>query len=270
MHPQLSPDAALIALDGVAKSFAAGGGAVTAALREVELRIRRGEIYGIAGRSGAGKSTLLRMINLLDRPDAGTITVAGRDLTRLSKRDLRQARRNIGMIFQHYNLLHNLSVYDNVALPLRLHGLLNAPRLARRVRECLDLVGIGDKADSWPARLSGGQKQRVAIARALASQPDILLCDEPTSALDAETTRALLATLREINASLGVTIVIVSHDLPALGALCDRVAVLEDGRVAEEFELAGSGKPPRTALGRELAFHGSEARALPAQGALHE
>ena len=270
MHPQAAPDTALIALDGVAKSFAAGADGVTPALREVTLRIRRGEIYGIAGRSGAGKSTLLRIINLLERPDLGTITVAGHDLTRLSKRDLRQARRNIGMIFQHYNLLHNLSVYDNVALPLRLHGLLNAPRLARRVRECLELVGIGDKADSWPARLSGGQKQRVAIARALASQPDILLCDEPTSALDAETTRALLATLREINASLGVTIVIISHDLPALGALCDRVAVLEDGRVAEEFELAGSGTPPRTALGRELAFQGSEAGALAAQGAIHD
>jgi D-methionine transport system ATP-binding protein len=263
-----SPDAPggaepLIRIENVAKTF---GGA--AALRDVSLQVERGDIFGIVGRSGAGKSTLLRMINLLEVPDSGAVVVAGRDLTRLHRRDLRMARRNIGMIFQGYNLLQNLSVYDNVAFPLRLHGTLNAPRLARRVRECLDLVGMGERAASYPAQLSGGQKQRVAIARALAPQPEILLCDEPTSALDAETTRDLLATLREVNASLGVTIVIVSHELPALGALCERVAVLEDGRVAEQFDLADTRSPRRTALGRELAFHGAEARTLE-QGVQH-
>ena len=261
----------LIRLEGVSKSFTGAGGACDvrcAALRKVTLDVRRGDIVGIVGRSGAGKSTLLRMINLLETPDSGSVFVAGQDLTRLSRRSLRIARRNIGMIFQNYNLLQNLNVYDNVAFPLRLHDSLNAPRLERRVRECLDLVGIGEKAASYPAQLSGGQKQRVAIARALASQPDILLCDEPTSALDAETTRELLATLREVNARLGVTIVIVSHELPALGALCKRVAVLEDGRVAEEFDMIDTSTPRRTALGRELAFHGLEPAAA-LQGALH-
>jgi D-methionine transport system ATP-binding protein len=265
-------DPSLIRIERASKSFPAGrgqGGEAFAALRDVTLHIRRGDIFGIVGRSGAGKSTLLRMINLLERPDSGNVIVAGRDLTRLSKRELRAARRNIGMIFQHYNLLQNLTVLENVAFPLRLHGLLNAPRLEKRVQECLDLVGIADKAASYPASLSGGQKQRVAIARALASQPEILLCDEPTSALDAETTRALLDTLREVNSVLGVTVIIVSHELPALGALCRRVAVIEDGRVAEQFDLADTTAPPVTALGRELAFHGAEARALVAKGALH-
>jgi D-methionine transport system ATP-binding protein len=271
MHIEPEP---LIRLDGVSKSYAAGAGVGgscdgrCAALRKVTLAVQRGDIVGIAGRSGAGKSTLLRMINLLETPDRGSVFVAGQDLTRLSRRSLRIARRNIGMIFQGYNLLQNLTVHDNVALPLRLHGTLNAPRMARRVRECLELVGIGDKAASYPARLSGGQKQRVAIARALAGQPEILLCDEPTSALDAETTRGLLATLREVNRELGVTIVIVSHELAALGALCKRVAVLEDGRVAEAFDLGDTGTPRRTALGRELAFHGLEPGAA-LQGALH-
>jgi len=263
---------ALIRLERIAKSFGGGGGRgdqPCAALRDVSLRVERGDIFGIVGRSGAGKSTLLRMINLLETPDSGQVIVAGQDLSRLSRRGLRIARRNIGMIFQQYNLLQNLDVRDNVALPLRLHGTLNAPRLERRVRECLDLVGIGDKGASYPSQLSGGQKQRVAIARALASQPEILLCDEPTSALDAETTRGLLATLREVNASLGVTIVIVSHELPALGALCRRVAVLQDGRVAEQFDLHDTSTPRLTALGRELAFHGTEAGAAPARGALH-
>jgi D-methionine transport system ATP-binding protein len=264
--------APLIRIERAGKSFAAGAGRdgdPFVALRDITLHIRRGDIFGIVGKSGAGKSTLLRMINLLEPPDSGAVIVGGRDLTTLAKRELRAARQNIGMIFQQYNLLQNLTVFDNVAFPLRLHGTLNAPRLEKRVRDCLELVGIGDKAASYPARLSGGQKQRVAIARALASQPEILLCDEPTSALDAETTRALLDTLREVNAGLGVTIVIVSHELPALGAICNRVAVIEDGRVAEQFDLADTAAPRLTALGRELAYYGAESRALLAKGVLH-
>ena len=254
----------IIRIDHATKSF--GPDLV---LRDVSLHVQRGDIFGIVGQSGAGKSTLLRTINLLETPDSGSVTVAGRDLTRLSKRDLRAARQNIGMIFQHYNLLQNLTVFDNVAFPLRLHGMLNPPRLRRRVLECLELVGLAARADDYPARLSGGQKQRVAIARALASQPEVLLCDEPTSALDAETTRALLDTLRAVNADLGVTIVIVSHELPALAALCNRVAVLENGTVAETFDPADTTAPRLTALGRELAFYGTEAGALFRPGVLH-
>jgi D-methionine transport system ATP-binding protein len=257
-------DDPIIRLSNIAKSFAAKGaeGAEVAALRGIDLAVPRGAVYGIAGRSGAGKSTLLRMMNLLERPDAGTVEVNGRELTALSRRELRDARQDIGMIFQQFNLLRNLSVSDNVAFPLRLHGRLNPPRLAQRVRECLALVGLSDKAGSYPAALSGGQQQRVGIARALASEPAILLCDEPTSALDAETTRGLLDTLRDMNARLGVTIVIVSHDLPALGALCSHVAVIEDGRVAEQFSPLDASVARRTALGRELAFHGLETFAL--------
>jgi D-methionine transport system ATP-binding protein len=195
--------------------------------------------------------------------------VAGSDLTQLAPRALRAARRNLGMVFQQYNLLQNLSVSDNVALPLRFAGKLNAPRLRQRVHACLDLVGIAGKAGSYPAQLSGGQQQRVAIARALATQPDILLCDEPTSALDADTTRALLATLRDLNAALGVTIVIVSHALPALAMLCHRVAVIDGGRVAETFAPRDTGTPRSTALGRELAFYGSEGAAAFEGGVLH-
>lgn len=254
----------IIRIDHVSKSF--GPDPV---LRDVSLHVARGDIFGIIGQSGAGKSTLLRTINLLETPDSGAVVVAGRDLTRLAKRDLRAARQNIGMIFQHYNLLQNLTVFDNVAFPLRLHDMLNPPRLRRRVLDCLELVGLAPRADDYPGRLSGGQKQRVAIARALASQPEVLLCDEPTSALDAETTRALLATLRTVNVDLGVTVVIVSHELPALAALCNRVAVLDNGTVAEVFDPADTTAPRITALGRELAFYGTEAGALFHPGVLH-
>ena len=248
----------LIRIEAACKSFALPKGGAFQAVCEVSLDVHEGDIFGLAGRSGAGKSTLLRLINLLERPDRGTISVAGQELTRLNKRDLRKARQNIGMIFQQFNLLQNVTVYDNVAFPLRIHDALNAPRLAARVNECLELVGMADKADSYPAQLSGGQKQRAAIARALASRPAVLLCDEPTSALDAQTTRALLDTLRGINQRLGVTIVIVSHELSVLGAICNRVAVLEDGALAEQFDLADTAAPRITALGRELAWYGTE------------
>lgn len=197
---------------------------------------------------------MLRLINVLERPDSGTVTVAGREMTQLGKRELRAARQNIGMIFQQFNLLQNATVYDNVAFPLRIHGTLNAPRLAARVHECLAIVGLADKAGSYPAQLSGGQKQRAAIARALASRPAVLLCDEPTSALDPDTTRNLLGTLRDINQRLGVTIVIVSHELSVLGSICNRVAVIENGAIAEQFALADTSSARQTALGRELAL----------------
>ncbi len=254
----------VIRIDAASKSFALPRGGHFHAVKSVSLTVQEGDIFGLIGKSGAGKSTLLRLINLLERPDSGTITVDGHELTSLSKRQLRDARQNIGMIFQQFNLLQNASVYDNVAFPLKIHGVMNAPHIAQRVAECLALVGLSDKVDSYPAQLSGGQKQRVAIARALASRPAVLLCDEPTSALDSETTRALLDTLRDINQRLGVTIVLVSHELSVVGAICNQVAVIEDGIIAEQFALADTSVVRHTALGRELAYYGSEAFAATA------
>lgn len=250
--PPAAGDEPLIRLDQVAKAFRLPDGSRFEAVRPTSLEIGRGEVYGLVGKSGAGKSTLLRLINLLERPDQGRVLVAGRELSALPKRELRQARQGIGMIFQQFNLLQNASVAENVAFPLRIHGQRDRARLDARVRECLERVGIADKLDSYPAQLSGGQKQRVAIARALASAPSVLLCDEPTSALDAETTESLLATLREINAALGVTIVIVTHELPVVNALCRQVAVVEDGTIAERFSVAAPPAVPKTRLGREL------------------
>ncbi|MBJ7312619.1 methionine ABC transporter ATP-binding protein [Rugamonas sp. CCM 8940] len=243
----------LIRIAGANKTFALPKGGQFHAVRDVTLEVREGDIFGLIGKSGAGKSTLLRLINLLERPDSGSITVDGRELTALPKNELRDARRNIGMIFQQFNLLQNASVFDNVAFPLRIHGGMNTEQIASRVTDCLALVELSDKTDSYPAQLSGGQKQRVAIARALASGPAVLLCDEPTSALDAETTRALLGTLRDINQRLDVTIVIVSHELDVLGEICNRVAVIEHGAIAEQFDLDDDTTARQTVLGRELA-----------------
>ena len=192
------------------------------------------------------------MINLLERPDAGAVHVAGTELTALSKRELRGARQHIGMIFQQFNLLQNETVFENVAFPLRVHGGRTREQIAARVRECLEIVGLTDKTASHPAQLSGGQKQRVAIARALASEPAVLLCDEPTSALDPETTRSVLAVLRDINKRLGVTIVIVTHELAVVRALCRHVAVMENGQVLEQAEISGANVHLSSALGREL------------------
>ena len=222
----------MIELKGISQHFRGAGGTDVHALRDVDLTIDRGEVFGIIGRSGAGKSTLVRVINLLNRPTSGTVTVAGQTLTALNADGLRQARRKIGMIFQHFNLLTSRTVYDNVALPLELAG---TPR--ERIREVvlplLDLVGLAAFKDRYPAQLSGGQKQRVGIARALASQPEVLLCDEATSALDPETTRSILDLLRKINRELGLTIVLITHQMEVIKQVCDRVAVLDAGRVVE-------------------------------------
>ena len=251
----LAVQPALIQLEGVRKAFRPPGGPLFEAVKDTTLSIERGDVFGLVGKSGAGKSTLLRLINLLERPDAGRVRVGGRDLTGLDKKALRDARQGIGMIFQQFNLLQNATVFDNVAFALRIHGRHSKAELAARVDACLGLVGLRDKVASHPAQLSGGQKQRVAIARALASQPDVLLCDEPTSALDAETTESLLATLRDINASLGVTIVIVTHELSVVTSLCRHVAVMEDGAIVERLALDDAARPPssaRTRLGRDL------------------
>lgn len=205
----------------------------TPAVDGVSLTVRKGEILGIIGRSGAGKSTLIRCLNGLERPDAGQIFVEGRGVTGLSERDLQTLRRRIGMIFQHFNLLSAKTVEDNVALPLKIEGRPKAERLARAA-ELLELVGLTDKAKAYPASLSGGQKQRVGIARALAARPALLLSDEATSALDPETTRSILSLLKDINQKLGLTILLITHEMDVIRTIADRIAVLDAGRIIEE------------------------------------
>lgn len=252
MHALTTDAPPLIRLADVSKTFSLPDGGTFHAVRPLSLDIPQGQIFGLIGRSGAGKSTLLRLINLLERPDTGKVLLGGQDLMQLSKQQLRVARQSLGMIFQQFNLLQNATVYENVAFPLTLHGRYGKKELDDRVQECLALVGLTDKAQSYPAKLSGGQKQRVAIARALAPRPQVMLCDEPTSALDTETTRSVLDTLRDINQQLGVTIVIVTHELSVVQALCNRVAVLEGGELIEQFDLSDRATPRISALGREL------------------
>ena len=224
----------MIELVEVRKTFAGSGGA---ALDNLSLSVARGEVFGVIGRSGAGKSTLIRLINALETPSSGRVEVEGVDVAHLPAAELRAMRRRIGMIFQHFGLLSSRTVAANVAFPLKLAGAGAAEREAK-VAQLLARVGLGDHADKYPAQLSGGQKQRVGIARALATGPDILLCDEATSALDPETTRSVLALLRELNQELGLTIVLITHEMEVVRAACDRVAVLESGRVVETGTVA--------------------------------
>ncbi len=237
---------AIVQVDSVSRSF----GPVKA-LDRVSLEIERGEIFGIIGRSGAGKSTLIRTLNALERIDTGRIVVDGRDLSRLDEAGLNGIRRNIGMIFQHFNLLSTKTVFDNVDLPLKLAG---RPRRARAsaVRRMLDLVGLREKADAYPAQLSGGQKQRVGIARALVARPALLLSDEATSALDPETTLSILHLLKDLKGTLGVTIVLITHEMSVIREVCDRVAVLDHGRIVEQGSVAQVFAEPRMDLTRRL------------------
>jgi D-methionine transport system ATP-binding protein len=226
----------VIELEQVHKSYALGPRRVTA-LRGVDLRVEAGEVFGIIGASGAGKSTLLRLINLLERPDSGREQVAGQDLLALDEAGLRGARQRIGMIFQHFNLLASKTVAENVAWPLKIAG-RSAAEIAPRVAALLARVGLSEQAHKYPAQLSGGQKQRVGIARALATEPRVLLCDEATSALDPETTRSILALLAEINRELGLTIVLITHEMDVVRRVCDRVAVLDGGLIVEQGPVA--------------------------------
>lgn len=210
------------------------------AVKNVSLAIKQGEIYGLIGPSGAGKSTLLRLMNLLEVPDAGEVVVDGQKLTSLSSKQLRSARKSIGMIFQHFNLVANKTVYENVIISLKLANYPKGERQAR-VEECLKFVGLESMQQKYPAQLSGGQKQRVAIARALANKPQVLLCDEPTSSLDPTTTAEILTVLQNINKTLGVTIVIVSHEMDVIKSICQRVCVLADGEVYETVDIIPTG-----------------------------
>lgn len=221
------------------------------AVDDVSLNIEKGDIYGIVGFSGAGKSTLVRTINLLQRPTAGDVVVNGSSMLDLSNKDLRAKRKNIGMIFQHFNLLNNITVLDNVIYPIRKLKIPKAEKV-KKAQELLEVVGIGDKADAYPRELSGGQQQRCAIARALASDPEILLCDEATSALDPKTTKQILKLLKELNERLGLTIVIITHQMEVVKDLCNKCAVMDAGKVVEAGSTLEIFANPKKELTREF------------------
>ncbi|MEV4224374.1 ATP-binding cassette domain-containing protein [Nonomuraea sp. NPDC049725] len=236
----------MIQASGLRKSY--GG---TVALDGVDLHVRQGEIYGVVGQSGAGKSTLLRCVNLLERPDAGTVTVDGQELTALSGKELNLARRRIGMIHQHFALLSSRTVAGNVAFPLEVMGVPAAER-RRRVGELLELVGLGGRGGDRPNQLSGGQKQRVGIARALAGNPSVLLSDEATSALDPATTQSILALLKRLNTELGLTILLITHEMDVIKSVCDSAAIMAGGRVEESGVIADLIRTPGSRLTREI------------------
>ena len=234
----------MIELSGITKSF--NGHTV---LHDINLFVQEGEVFGIIGRSGAGKSTLLRCINLLERPDAGEVSLDGESITQLSTQQLREARHKTAMIFQHFNLLNAKTVYDNIALPMRIQG-IDEEKIREKITELLPLVELSDKAQAYPTQLSGGQKQRVAIARALSCSPKILLCDEATSALDPETTDSILELLKKINTLFGLTIILITHEMEVVKRICHRLAVMESGRIIETSSLA-------SALSRKNSIAGS-------------
>ena len=238
------------------KTFSAKNGSVEA-LKGVSLSICKGEIFGVIGLSGAGKSTLVRCMNLLERPDSGDVLLNGESLLALNKEQLRLRRQKIGMIFQHFNLLEQQTVLENVCFPLEIRGI---PKKERREKalELLDKVGLADKAKAYPSQLSGGQKQRVAIARVLANEPDILLCDEATSALDPETTQTILKLLKTIRDSLGITIVVITHEMRVIQQVATRVAVLDGGVVQEEGDVDALFAHPKTRAAKRLLLMADE------------
>lgn len=240
----------MIEVVDVRKVFS-GGDRDVVALDGVSLSVQRGDIQGVIGQSGAGKSTLIRCVNLLERPTSGRVSVAGQELTALGESALREARHKIGMIFQHFNLLDSRTIAGNVSFPLELAGVSRADR-EKRVRELLELVGLGDRLGAYPAQLSGGMKQRVAIARALADQPGVLLCDEATSALDPETTASILALLRELRDRLGLTILLITHEMGVVTSICEHVAVMESGRIVDRGSVLEVASRHGSALARDL------------------
>lgn len=246
----------IIRIEGLTKRFPGKNGDVVA-LENIDLSINEGEIFGIIGLSGAGKSTLVRCINLLERPTEGRVTVAGQELSALKGRKLREARRGIGMIFQQFNLLMQRTALENICFPLLLAG-VNRRDAEKRALELLETVGLAEKRGAYPAQLSGGQKQRVAIARALANEPKVLLCDEATSALDPTTTRSILSLLKEINERLGITVIVITHEMRVVEEICSRVAILDASHVAELGRVEEIFRRPKTAAARRLLFPGRE------------
>ena len=225
----------LIKIKNLKKTYESKSGNIYA-LKDISLEIKKGEIFGIIGQSGAGKSTLIRCINRLEEPTSGNVVVAGQDITQLSEFELRKARYEIGMIFQHFNLLASRTIYENVAFPLEIQG-VSKREIEERVKPLLELVGLGERANYYPSQLSGGQKQRVGIARALASNPKVLLCDEATSALDPQTTKSILELLKDINKKFNLTIVLITHEMQVIKEICDKVAVIEGGTIIEQGEI---------------------------------
>ena len=242
----------MIAIRGLTKTFGTGSDAVTA-LRDIDLSVRAGEIFGIIGLSGAGKSTLVRCMNYLEHPTEGSGTVDGKKLGALNKKELLNARRGIGMIFQQFNLLMQKTALDNICFPLEIAGVSRKDAIDR-ARELLKLVDLEDREKAYPAQLSGGQKQRVAIARALAPSPKVLLCDEATSALDPTTTRSILSLLKEINRTLGITIVVITHEMSVIEEICDRVAIIDHSRIAEVGEVSDIFMNPKTEIAKRLLY----------------
>nr|WP_263324398.1 methionine ABC transporter ATP-binding protein [Neobacillus sp. Marseille-Q6967] len=240
----------MIEFQNLKKVYESGGQQV-AALNGIDLKINKGEIFGVIGFSGAGKSSLIRCVNLLERPTSGKVIVDGHELTSLSVKDVREVKKNIGMVFQHFNLLNSKTVFANVAMPLTL-AKVPKDAIKKRVQELLEFVGLADKADYYPDQLSGGQKQRIGIARALATQPSILLCDEATSALDPQTTSSILQLLKKINKEYNITILIITHEMAVIREICDRVAVIEAGKIIEEGTVFDVFSAPKTQTARNF------------------
>ena len=245
---------AMIQVENLCKSFSTKSGTVEAA-RNISFSIEKGEIFGIIGLSGAGKSTLVRCLNLLERPTSGTIRIKGKNLMELPERKLRKERQNIGMIFQHFNLLMQRTALDTVCFPMEIVG-ISKKEARKKALEYLKIVGLEEKALSYPSQLSGGQKQRVAIARVLASDPEILLCDEATSALDPQTTKSILELIRKINKEYGITVVVITHEMSVVQEICNRVAVLERGVLVESGTVEELFRSPKTEAARRLVFSG--------------
>ncbi|MCR6095211.1 methionine ABC transporter ATP-binding protein [Salipaludibacillus agaradhaerens] len=240
----------MISLQKIAKTFQTKDGDVTA-VDHVDLTVDEGEIFGIIGYSGAGKSTLIRLLNMLETPSSGDITVAGKNMTTLTKKELRKARQEIGMIFQHFNLLWSRTVEENIAFPLEIKGVSKGEK-KKRVQELITLVGLEGRGGSYPAQLSGGQKQRVGIARALATNPKVLLCDEATSALDPKTTDSILDLLVDINKKLSLTIILITHEMHVIRKICHRVAVMENGQIVEEGPVLDVFRSPKEDMTKEF------------------
>ncbi len=246
----------MIEIKHLSKTFATSAGEVEA-LKDISLTIEDGDIYGIIGMSGAGKSTLVRCINLLERPTSGQVIVNGKDMGALSEKELRAERRKITMIFQHFNLLQQRNCLRNICFPMELAGVKPADA-KKRAMELLELVGLPDKAEAYPSQLSGGQQQRVAIARALATDPEVLLCDEATSALDPNTTHAILELIRDINQKLGITVVMITHQMSVVEEICNHVTILDGGTVAESGAVGTVFSSPKSAAARRLVFPNGE------------
>ena len=244
----------MIQVENLCKRFNTKGGTVEAA-KNISFSIEKGEIFGIIGLSGAGKSTLVRCLNLLERPTSGTVRVNGKNLTELSEKELRKERQKIGMIFQHFNLLMQRTALDNVCFAMEIAGIKKA-EARKKALEYLKIVGLEEKALSYPSQLSGGQKQRVAIARVLASDPQILLCDEATSALDPQTTKAILELIKELNRDYGITVVVITHEMSVVQEICDKVAVLERGALVEIGTVEELFRNPKTDEAKKLVFSG--------------